>query len=229
MTSAETTQRLQVHRSDAAPTARRQHSFPAARRRLTLADLTKAERERVDLAFHEAGHAIAGVLLGGQLRCAVVGDGRVFGPTGLTRFDHLPASHDATVAYAGPWAQARWTTGRRPTMRDLYAHMACTRHDSDAAVLRRSGGTSAAAEVVPLLERCWPSVVKLAVQVFRGGEVSHPDVVAALRLSRDPATRAFELANIRAGAAPGTFTVTAPGQELLSGRREVREAVVAMR
>jgi hypothetical protein len=56
-------------------------------RGFTVDDLSDAERERIALAVHEAGHTVAGVLLGGALRCAVVGHSRAFGPQGLTSFD----------------------------------------------------------------------------------------------------------------------------------------------
>jgi hypothetical protein len=55
---------------------------------------------------------------------------------------------------------------------------------------------------------------------YDDGEVFHADVCTALGLSRDPQARAFELAMICAGAAPGSFTVTPPGH---------REAVVSVR
>ena len=64
----------------------------------------------------------------------------------------------------------------------------------------------AGAGVVPLLERCWPSIRTLAAQMWRDSEVRHADVCAALGIP--PQDNGFELALIRSGSAPGTFTVT---------------------
>jgi hypothetical protein len=194
-------------------------------RGFTVADLTPAERDRIALAIHVSGHAIAGTLLGGELSRAVVGRSRVTGLQGLTSFDDLAEWRWAAVAYAGPWAQARWNAGRRPTLADLYStlHAAgCAARDSDAAVLNRNGGTAAGAEVVPLLQRAWPAVTRLAAQLYRTGEVFPSDVVAALRLSRDAATRAIELSMIRSGAAPGSFTSRASSPSALTGRANPR-------
>ena len=152
----------------------------------------------------------------------MVGHSRAFGPQGLTSFDDLPEWRTAAVAYAGPWAQARWAAGRRPTVADLYwvlGAAGCAAADSDAMVLSRNGGTSAGAEVRPLLERCWGAVAKVAGHLWQDGEIFPGDVHAALGLSHDPATRAVELSMIRSGAAPGSFTVTMPGHRRGSGRR----------
>jgi hypothetical protein len=64
--------------------------------------------------------------------------------------------------------------------------------------------------VVPLLDRCWSGVTDLALKLFVDTEVYQDDVLAVLGLDRDRGVRAFALANIRAGAALGSFTVTAP-------------------
>ena len=57
--------------------------------------------------------------------------------------------------------------------------------------------------MIPLLERCWPSVAEVAVKLHRHGKVSHSDVLAALRLSADAGTRATEISMLKSGAAPG--------------------------
>ena len=64
---------------------------------------------------------------------------------------------------------------------------------------------------MPLLERCWPSVAELAANLHQHGQVSHADVLAALRLSADDQTRAVEVSMIRSGAAPGEVKVSRPG------------------
>jgi hypothetical protein len=176
----------------------------AKKRPLTLADLTDAERERAAVAFHEAGHAIAATALGGRIQAAVVSDGRTFGLLGKTVFDVLPEGQSPSVTYAGPWAEARWRAGRRPTQRELFA--ALDRNSCDDGELSRSGGSFMGAGVVPLLERCWPSVAQLAAQLWTNSEVRHEHVCAALQIpERD---NGFHLSLIRSGSAPGSFTVT---------------------
>jgi hypothetical protein len=176
------------------------------RRALTLADLTAAERERIELCFHESGHAVAAVALSGVIRSAVVAAGGVIGVQGLTTVDEMPEGRSAEVAYSGAWCQARWLAGRRPSQRDVYAVLGTTGHRDDKA-LCAAGGVVAAAGVVPLLTRCWPAVVAVAQKLFRDGEVGHEDVCKALRLSDGGGPGSVELALIRSGSAPGGFTV----------------------
>ena len=63
---------------------------------------------------------------------------------------------------------------------------------------------------MPLLETCLPSIAEVATKLHRRGSVTEVDVLAALRLSADPATRTLELSMIRSGAAPGSFSVSRP-------------------
>ncbi|MCH9735715.1 MAG: hypothetical protein K0U78_14385 [Actinomycetia bacterium] len=177
---------------------------------LTLADLTELERDRLAVAVHEAGHAVAATLLGGRISMACVG---TFGgyALGETRHSHVPAGAEPSILFAGPWAEARWLTGRRPTPRDMYRVLdghGCR----DYTALQASGGTAAASSVAVLLERCWPSVIELAKRLWHPGIARHTEVCAALGLSSDPDTRAVELALIRSGSAPGTFAVSTPKQ-----------------
>lgn len=89
---------------------------------LTKADLTPREREIIETCFHEAGHATMAVVLGGVLRSAVVSGGLRKGTIyGLTNVEEMPEGREPEVAYAGPWAQARWRHGRRAGLREVYA------------------------------------------------------------------------------------------------------------
>ncbi|OBG00694.1 hypothetical protein A5773_04190 [Mycobacterium sp. 852014-52450_SCH5900713] len=176
----------------------------AKKRRLTLADLTAAERERAALAFHEAGHAIAATLLGGRIRAAVISEGRAFGMLGKAVHDQVPGGGWPSILYAGPWAEARFRAGRRPTQRELFT--ALEHNGCDDRELSRAGGSVTGAGVVPLLERCWPSVAKLAAQLWSNSDVRHGDVCAALQIpERD---NGFHLSLIRSGTAPGNLKVT---------------------
>jgi hypothetical protein len=179
----------------------------AVKRALTVADLTDGERRRVELAFHEAGHSVSAVVLGGVIYSAVVAAGGWIGLQGLTTMDVMPlGERTAEIAFAGPWAEARWRAGRRPTQRDMYAVLdttGCRDHREHLI-----GETGVAMRVEPLLERCWPAVVKVAQKLLRDNEVRHDDVCRALGLSDSGGPGSHELALIQSGQAPGTFTVT---------------------
>lgn len=179
-----------------------------------LAALAAHERARIELCWHEAGHAVAGILYGGRLTRSTLTDGTVrrgFAgrPSGATTFGTLPSGRHAEVAYAGVWGQARGRMGRRPGPRDLHRVMDST-GCRDRQVLVAAGGLDAGDAVVPLLERCWPSIAELAELLHRTGSVSHTDVLRSLRLSADPVVRSLEVSMIRAGAAPGSFSVSRP-------------------
>lgn len=153
---------------------------------------TPADSERVTVAYHEAGHAVAAVLAGGKVHQAVLGD------TPQIQHDDVPEHHCPGVTYAGPWAEARWIAGRYPTSRQLHRVLAGT---VDHKELCAAGGPAAATAggLVTLLERCWPAVTTVARKLFVTGQVDHADVTAALGLSDEGGPGSFELANIRAG------------------------------
>jgi len=164
-------------------------------------------RSLFGLAFHEAAHCVAGLLHGGTLA-----ESRIFlaDLRGSTTFTGLAATRHPEVAFAGPWGQARALAQRRPGLHEIRAALDGT-GCHDRQVLTAAGGESAGEAIVPLLERCWPSVATLAAKLHEHGQVSHSDVLAALRLSDDPGTRAVETSMIRSGAEPGSFTVSRPG------------------
>lgn len=60
------------------------------RRPLTWADLSPREQMGLRIAVHESAHAVAGALLGGRVRSAVLTDSRVWGVDGLTTFEETP-------------------------------------------------------------------------------------------------------------------------------------------
>lgn len=187
----------------AAPTATK----PVARatppkRPLTVADLTARQRQHLEVCVHEAGHAVAGVVLGAQLRSAVVFDSRATGIEGLTSFSDRPYGRDEEIAYAGPWAQARWRAGgRRPTQREMFAVLDGDGH-RDCGVLTAAGGTHLGHAVQPIIERAWPAVIRVAKRLHRAGETSHSDVCEALGLTDDGGPGSSQLAGLRAGMRP---------------------------
>lgn len=179
-------------------TTRKGTTMTRRKRPLTLADLTPREREHLEVCVHEAGHAVAGVTLGAQLRSAVVVASRVWGTDGLASFSDRPHGRDPEIAYAGPWAQARWRAGRRPTQREVYAILDAGGY-KDERVLIAAGGTHLGHFVQPVIERCWPAVIRVAQHLHRTGEALHADVCAALDITDGGGPTSSQLAGLRAG------------------------------
>jgi hypothetical protein len=141
-------------------------------------------------SFHEAGHAVAAVALGGRIHRAMLGD------QPRTEYDQLPVNA-AAVTYAGPWCEARCLSGRYPAPHDI--HRALCVNASDARALTAAGEPTAGRDVVPLLDRCWPAVKAVAKVLFVKGRVDHAGVCAALGLSDDGGPGSFELAGPDSG------------------------------
>lgn len=176
---------------------------------MTAADLrgtaSDDELEELRRCFHEAGHAVAATLYGGAIHRAVVlrpGSLAASGAShgGFTTFAANPEHRRAEVTYAGPYAEARWTAGPHPAPATLRASL-CVNHQDDAALRRAlafgTGGTGSV--VVPLIERCWPAVVTLARTLFRDGEATHDEALAALGITDGGGPGSAQLANIRSG------------------------------
>lgn len=180
----------------------------ARRRPLTLADLTEEKRRELCVAVHEAGHAVAATLLGGRITAAVMTAGRTFGIGGKTVHRTVPEGTWPSILYAGPWAEARFIAGRRPSQRQLFAVMDGSGHLDHkalcaAAAADAHGYTDASAEVrwtVPtLIERAWPGVIAVAQIIHGTGEARHDDVCAALGVDDGGGLGSTQLANLRAG------------------------------
>lgn len=175
---------------------------PASKRLPTVADLTARQRQHLEICVHEAGHSVAGVIFGAQLRTAVVSDSRMSGVEGVTSFSDSPHGRDEEITYAGPWAQARWRAGgRRPTQREMYALFDGGAR-SDCGVLTAAGGTHLGHAVQPVIERAWPAVIRVAKQLHRTGEVNQTDVCEALGITDGGGPGSSQLAGLRAGMRP---------------------------
>jgi hypothetical protein len=164
------------------------------------ARLTDAEMQRITTAFHEAGHAVAAVLLGGRVDRALIDD-----DDPRTEFVSIPAGRGTEVTYAGPWAEARWLARRTPNPAQIRRALAA--NQSDDRALCAAGDPHLGATVVPLLDRCWPAVNAVTSKLFYKGQADHTDVCAALGLTDDGGPGSVGLAMIRSGSAPGSFTV----------------------
>lgn len=179
------------------------------RRPLTWADLTPREQMGLRIAVHESSHAVAGALLGGCVRSAVLTNSRVFGVNGLTTFEEIPVSSSPAIAYAGPFGEARWLEGRHPSQRTLLALMRGSGHGDHRAICAAAasvdvygyGNTSAETRrrVPPLLDRAWPAVVNLARKIHVEGEATHDDVCKALGITDGGGTGSSQIASLRAG------------------------------
>lgn len=178
-------------------------------RPLTWADLTTREQIGLRLAVHESSHAVAGALLGGHVRWAVLTNSRVWGVNGLTTFEDIPLSSSPAIAYAGPFGEARWLDGRHPSQRTLSALMRGSGHGDHKAICASAasadvygyGNTSAGVRrtVPPLLERAWPAVINLAKKIHGDGEATHDDVCKALGITDGGGPGSFDLACLRSG------------------------------
>lgn len=169
------------------------------------ATLAEADRHRLAIAVHEAGHSIAAVALGATLRSAVLFDGDGDGPDGLlgeTTYVGLADRYRPQVAYAGPWAEARFRARQRPGICEINAVIDSTGHRDHRSICA-SGSPTAGRGVVPLIDRCWSAVKTVSIELFIDGEIDHTTVCTALGLSGDPDTAAFQLACIRSGIGPG--------------------------
>lgn len=185
----------------------------ATPRVLTRQDFARVARpseiERFDLATHEAGHAIRGLLRGGEIATAGVYQGRFTGTQGLTKFRRPFDRHDIVpVAHHGPLAQAAWLHGDRPTLHQVDAVLAdggrCDQHELQH-IYAASGGLLTVDHPAEqhLLRRCWPSVLALAAKLYQQGEAGQDDVLKALGLTRENAS--MGLAMIRSGEAPRMY------------------------
>jgi hypothetical protein len=131
---------------------------------------------RIDLAVHEAGHAVTGVVHGGVLRTAIVSSSRVYGLSGLTQFRDLAAAERGTTALAGPWAEKRFRTKTAPRSSGLTYGSVCTGDDA-SLIAAAEGGLPHVWRVVPLIDRLWPAVGRIAVQLYQQSEIGHNDVL----------------------------------------------------
>lgn len=172
--------------------------------------VTVDEVALIRTCVHEAAHSVAATVLGGRVHCASATSAR-----GRTEYDDLPDAIAAAVTFAGPYAEAFWEAGRRPEPAQITAALAANRRDERALRATpyrgpvvghtRDARTVAHAVVAPVIERCWPAVMRCAAMLFKSHQIGHADICDALRV---PATgNELALAALRRGAVPGWFAV----------------------
>lgn len=151
---------------------------------LTYSTITERERLRLHLAIHEAAHSVATVLLGGHVDRARILDGKHFGMRGKTLTRNVLKEHEPLIAFAGPWAEARWQHGNRPPLADVWRHLdRCGQRDRDA--ITAACGTSTPPNrdrIEAHLSTTWDAVVSVAKVLHRDSEIRHASVCAALRI-----------------------------------------------
>ncbi|MDP0399208.1 MULTISPECIES: hypothetical protein [Tsukamurella] len=167
----------------------------------------EAARERAAMAVHEAAHAVAAVLLGGHVELSVLDPEDRSDLKGLTTVaeDSLTADAQAQIAWAGPYAEARFDAGRRPTWRGIDAAMARSGH-GDLAMITAAGGPVQAdvGRVEKIVEDEWPAVLRLARRIARDGYGTHWHALAELGFPAGDTggPTSFTLSCIRAGMRP---------------------------
>jgi hypothetical protein len=155
-------------------------------------------------AHHEAGHAVAAVARGGELRDLYLGtvdwstvDDSADTPGGTV---HRTAWQDQPfVTFAGPWAEATWVVEHEPDSDSFDDALACAWDenadgDTDKYESRVDLLDAAAAEFgfnpigraweaawADELEGSWPAICEVAALLIDGHPVSHETVHAAIQ------------------------------------------------
>ncbi|CAN5303851.1 hypothetical protein BH11ACT6_BH11ACT6_53480 [soil metagenome] len=166
----------------------------------------------MNVAVHEAGHAVVSVLVGAEVDVAeAFPEGLALtNAAGYCRFEPFnPAvsQQEYLIIAAGPAAEAVSLHSASVTAQQMnaVAQRGVDLSWSDGHKLRQYALTAGAifsdplSEVKPLVLRVWPAIAKLAVVLQDEGKIHHEQVTAALGLSKDRAAHGFELASIRAG------------------------------
>lgn len=176
--------------------------------KLQFRDITPEEKQRFAICAHEAGHAIAATIFGDTVGTVELTPNH---PTNLGQCtlaaEQFPGVNSARIAYAGPYSEAYWRHGGPPTSGTLRRVLTASGREDDKIV--RESGDERPADVPRLISNCWGSISGLARHLFVHGTAVQADVDRALFLpEHEPEARAFALASIRSGSAPGSFKVT---------------------
>ncbi|MDL9947759.1 M50 family metallopeptidase [Gordonia sp. ABSL11-1] len=177
-------------------------------KKLMLRDITAAEREQFAIAIHESGHAITATLLGDEVGVVELTPDH---PTTLGQctlsHETFPGVNNARIAFAGPYSEAFWRHGGPPPSAALRRVLMAGGRQDEKVV--RESGDERPADVPRLISNCWGSITGLARVLFINGSATQADIDKALFLpEHEPEARAFALASIRSGSAPGSFKVT---------------------
>ncbi|PXW34053.1 UNVERIFIED_CONTAM: peptidase M50B-like protein [Williamsia faeni] len=130
--------------------------------------------DRAAAAMHEAGHAVAAVLLGGTITEVTLDP--VGG--GLTQFTGVRPGAVHEVSYAGPYAEARHRAGHLPTLGQIRAVFRdCAGHDHAALI---ASGNPWPRGIESAVEYLLPHIARVALALNTTGRLDHAGVTAAL-------------------------------------------------
>ncbi|WP_280508829.1 hypothetical protein [Nocardia cyriacigeorgica] len=146
-----------------------------------MSTVHEKDLERLRLAFHEAGHAAWAVLCGERVtECfAEAGHGRV-------DIDGVDSPYAAEIAYAGVWAETRYTRsgvrvgGRAPSRRHVTAALSDASPEDRAAF---RGEPRPLWQIDGDLEFIAPRIHSLAFHIFKRGSATHADVERILGIT----------------------------------------------
>jgi hypothetical protein len=172
---------------------------------MTTMTAARPDLRRLELAVHEAAHAVIGVIHGARVqRVSLAADGA----TGRTDFTAgsfttgSPVVYRTHIAAAGAVAEAMLVHGPRPTLRQIEARLCGSDRDELHQQAMASGFPVPipAASVIALLSRCWAAIAELTPDLYFGRTLDHTDVCAAMGLRDEGGPHSVELAVIRSGA-----------------------------
>jgi hypothetical protein len=161
---------------------------------------------RLELAAHEAAHAVVGVWHGAVLEFSRLAADSSSGLTGFTAasFEQPgPAGARLQIAAAGAVCEARMAAGGVPSVAQVEARLC----GSDLAEFTTEAMRSLRRVPVPVAEvdallsrkRVLNAVASLAGDLYNGVELRHQDVVAALRLEDGGGPHSMALFKLRGG------------------------------
>lgn len=174
-------------------------------------DLSPDQRTLVGLAVHEAAHAVVGAIYGATIDAVTLTADTSTGSCDFTAesFGASAAAFRPRIAAAGAVAAAMFHHGPRPTPHQMDAHL----HGPDREELRAAAFASMQpmsaplTAVRPIVRQCWSAIVELATGLCFGDQIGHTEVCSALGLRDRGRSGSAELAMIRDGRLPGSFTV----------------------
>lgn len=157
---------------------------------------------RLELAVHEAAHAVVGVVHGARLLRAKLAADSTSGHTQFTAESFTaggPLVYRSHIAAAGAVAEAMFAHGPRPTLRQIEARLCGSDRDElhAEAMATLHPVPVPAAELQRLLSRCWTAVGDLAADLYLGRAITHARVCAALGVTDGGGPGSAQLAMIR--------------------------------
>lgn len=184
-----------------------------------LAGLTENENRRLSTAVHEASHSVLAAVNDitvdrAEVLSTVARVGQQEHAAGYAKFlpyDAITELSAPQVLAGGAVGELIFQLGGRPTLTQVLKALTAS-HTHDNAELQRlslKGGRNPAEPVLdalPLVDRLWQPIARLAWQLHKERRIEHADVLAALGIPSAADAHRYTRA-IRAGAAPGELCV----------------------